>query len=250
MSRTKDSPSLPGLRKQRRISRPDQTGTLFLWDCAQGAPMEVGADGERWAIEHRPGGKRAKRRHLHFPNFRIARFALAALAGDGEDEWGFFSGHGKQDGGQTQDSPGEGGGPASLALSTDVGFMRLLRDEFPESTIISYLRDLCEAEKGVYSYGVETAKEPDWATREKGLKLLLAYREGLPVQRKEEVSRRESSDAEVMEKVAMKPGYRRAWMNYCAAIERQEADRLDDLRKTRETTAKGRVVDGADEEPG
>lgn len=253
MPRTKDSPALPGFRKQRRVTRKGRLGTLILWDCNEGAPMEPGPRNERWAIEYDPGGK-GKKRHMHFPTIHMARHAMGALATDAkDDEWGFFPLPEREDGSRVarNGSPNDMVShppaiqPSPLSPVPSDGISAALLKEFPEERIIGYLTSLCEASKVIVDKGKEIGDEPDWATREKGLRLLLAYRSGTPVQRKEEVNRRESSEAETIAKIATKPGYRMALKNYIAAIDDNSAREQEVRRKKQaeEQVVKGEVVE-------
>lgn len=193
---------------------------MFLWDCHQGAPMPAGPDGERWCVEFAPVGRVAPTR-MHFPNWRAARQAFRALAAGKPDEWGFWDASnlerseqyvGQTSGASREGQPVHNGGSGSESG----GLSARLRAEFPLESVMEIMLGLCRATRPT-----PTGPEPDWTTRAAGIKLLLAYRVGLPIQRKEEVTRRETSDAEIVARLITKPGYRQAMLNFIISLENQ-----------------------------
>ena len=66
--------------------------------------------------------------------------------------------------------------------------------------------------------------EPDWPTQIKGLQMLLAYRDGLPIQRIEEIPKREISFTDLKQSFLTKPGYRHAVIGYLESLKREVAE--------------------------
>lgn len=201
---------------------------MTLWDTFQGSPMAAGPQGERWCVEHQPTGNVASK-EMHFPNWREALRAYRALASGKPDEWGFWEAvepvQVVQYVSQTRRHDPRGGMVQSTASEeSSAGLSTVLRTTFSHESISDMLREICEATRQT-----ESGPVPDWAVRKEGLKLLLAYQYGLPIQRKEEVARRESTDGDVIARLATKPGYRSAVRNYIEALEQKEAERLGKL---------------------
>lgn len=65
--------------------------------------------------------------------------------------------------------------------------------------------------------------EPDWPTRLNGLRLLLAYREGLPLRRKEVIKAPIPTAEEVKGRLENRPNYRRALRNYIDWLDAKDA---------------------------
>lgn len=72
-----------------------------------------------------------------------------------------------------------------------------------------HLRQLCDATRMTPEGPV-----PDWPTRAKGLQLLLAYHEGLPRPRKDEMPRSGDTNADVESRLKTQPKLRQAFRNY------------------------------------
>lgn len=246
-----DIPKLNGVYKQRRVSRKGQTGTLVLWDthkeCLDG--IEAGPNRERWCLVHHVAGRGDAAedggetpRQMHFPNQRTALAALKTLAATNEpDEWRFFA-PGRQQS-VLEASPANtpdltGGQLARHGVVASPSLARLLQEKFPEEYLANKLADLLEAEQTIYVEGIAVGKEPAHKIQLDTLKLMLAYRDGLPVQRKEEIKATVRTDEDVMNRLAKKPAYRDVMLEFILSLKD---------RDIREKVATGSVV-GEDEE--
>lgn len=110
-----------------------------------------------------------------------------------------------------------------------LGMTTALRHEFSEEEIRGKIRSLCDAEKFTPEGPV-----PDWTNRAKGLHLLLAYREGIPVARREHVPQNQTTREDMEHSMRTKPGYRHAVINYLRSLETQHEKELgsgDDSRE-------------------
>lgn len=65
---------------------------------------------------------------------------------------------------------------------------------------------------------------PDWRTREAGVKINLAYTEGLPIQCIEQISTNVESEAQTMARLEKSPASRRHMRAALDAMEAQDAE--------------------------
>lgn len=251
---SKSVKSYAGFRQQRTVEGK-RGGILIWWDCEAGAPMGLGPDGERWCIEHRPTGNK-KSTYMHVRTTREMRPTFSALARGSKDEWGFWRDGGSFSAGsnarnvsQSADST-EGGGDAQLGPhhAPPVDIAALLKAEFPDEKVVEYLRGMCEAEKPIYmNEGGEVrvvGSAPDWQTRSKGIPLLLAYREGKPVERTESIQKRIVTDEEVANKLQSNASYRKGMESYIAMLNAKDSKNpMGDV-----VDAEAEEVDGDEEE--
>jgi len=162
----------------------------------------------------------------------------------GEDLWNFWS---EGNGAELKPSHQPGGalmrGDESSQQGSLGNLSAMLRTAFDEKCVQQYLTDLLTASKPVYSTGNGEQKvigeTPDWATRKDALKLLLAYRDGMPLKRKEEVVSHQSSDAQVIANLANKPGYRHAMRNFIDSMDDRSRQRTEGLQATVEECEQG-----------
>lgn len=94
---------------------------------------------------------------------------------------------------------------------------------FANGEVELHLRELCEATRMTPEGPV-----PDWATRTKGLQLLLAYREGLPLPRTVELPKPRNSDADANHRLKSSPGYRKALREYLDYLDGEEAQDIQE----------------------
>lgn len=223
-----------GLRKERRCHYPERAGTLYLWDCHVGAPMKPGPEGQRWAVEWRPGG-RGKPLYVHLPNQRTAMTCFRTLAkADGVDRWGLFvlqePEQAKQNGSQTESPPQGGGG--GLVIARDTPLTRALVASFDTLEVIALLREQLAATRPIYASSDGNQEvvgyEPDWPTRREALKTMLNYREGLPVKRVEETTVHKTS-AEDFVSMMDRPAFRAAAKALIADAENRQKKRLENI---------------------
>ena len=86
-------------------------------------------------------------------------------------------------------------------------------DVFP---LIQRIEELCSAVKNT-----PCGLEPDWPKRLQGLRLLLAYREGLPIPRKEIPKAQPTSSESVKNLLISNPASRQAFRDYIDWIDQQ-----------------------------
>lgn len=219
---------------RRSLVSKSKGGLLILWDTAiSGCRLQPSKQGHRWCLEHIPEG-RAKRQRMYVSTVAAANTVIRSLA-KGVDDWGFWpeknpkkkktkSGEPDRDVSQSSLSS-EGGGGGSLTMA---GLTGALREKFPEHVIAEKFKQLLEASKPIYSNtggNVEVVEhEPDYPVQLQALKLLMAYRDGQPIQRKEELRRTVTTEGEMMKKVAMNPNYRRGLRKYIESLDKTVRD--------------------------
>lgn len=231
-----------GLRKKRECRYPGRAGELRIWDCSAGAPMPIGEHGERWAVEWVPATRKKGRAcFIYVDTVRTAEACFRSLAVGKTDHWGLFEvvappdegAELKPNGKQNDAGTPPGGGP--LVLAADTPLTTALKGNFLTPQIVKLFEAQLEANRPIYATvdGNQevVAYEPDWATRREALKLLLHYREGLPVKRVEEITRHETSNEEVLSRIATKPGYREAMRDYILFCDDQDQKRLANVMK-------------------
>lgn len=252
----------PAQVRSRQIHRRDASGELRVYDTHLGGDIPPGpGPKDRWAIEFRRAGLPEDADHpvIYTTSQKHAYGIVRALAEKEPDEWGLLgpaktSRRGKSRPACLTDKPaapistgtdGQPNGdvvtrPAAGSRTPSASLSARLREDFDEEKISGYIRDLCEASNKVFTKdGKLIATEPDWRTRASGATILLAYRDGKPIQTKEEIKRREVSEDDVMRRLLEKPGYRRAIRGYIDQIERQKAAGAAE--------AKARVIDAQEE---
>lgn len=112
----------------------------------------------------------------------------------------------------------------SMALQT------ILETKFSEDDIVDGIRGLLEAERSFEQNGV-LVTTPDHAAREKGLRLLMEFRHGKPLNRPEPKAGKTVDLAAFREKVMRSPAFRETLMKIC-----READAA---AKAKEEVKKG-----------
>lgn len=264
MSSTSKLSGYPGLRTSRECLWPKRRGRLYLFDCNAGAPVGVGPDGERWAIIWTPTrSTRAKARFLHLPRFRDAERALRQLRTGEKDEYGMFDAPNEKPTPPKQLTESEDAevvylppcpdkpvNPAQLirkgALDAQAAatLTQTLVDRFSPTWIADQLQRLVAAKRPLYgNVNGEQAVigyEEDFATQRAALQLLLAYQQGLPVKRSEEIVQHQSTDADVIARLAMKPHYRAAMLQYIHAVDAAQAGQsLDAIQRLRDRDREG-----------
>ncbi|MCA9447556.1 MAG: hypothetical protein KC931_10595 [Candidatus Omnitrophica bacterium] len=95
---------------------------------------------------------------------------------------------------------------ATLVLSVS---QQALGSAYSSAEIERRLCQLCEATRMTSEGPV-----PDWPTRAKGLQLLLAYRVGLPLLRKETIANQALSNEEASKTLKANPNVRKAFRDY------------------------------------
>jgi hypothetical protein len=231
----KSTPRWVGMIRERRCEYPKRKGTLLLWDCERGAPMPIGENGERWAVQWQPGGK-GEPKHVHLPNQRTALACFRTLAaGKERDQWGLFElpeSKPEQTVGQITESPSPGGG---VVQAPPKGLTAALLTGFSDDEIVTALKSMMAAERPIYGSADGTQAvvgfEPDWQTRREGLKLVLQYREGLPLKRVAEIRRHESSAEEVRQRIATLPGYRAAFREFIEHCDQEQKRKLENIMR-------------------
>lgn len=233
MARKKEWRDYTGYRRSRVCKA--RRGEIIIWDTSQGAPMSMSKAGLRWCVQHVPAG-RGKKTQMYCRTLATAETMLRSLV-EGEDMWGFWEdppassktkntkktvGKEKHNVSETGEPPEGGAPPAPVTLQ---GLTMALRDGFPEAEITKMFSALLEATKPIYANNqgnvTVAANEPDWAIRKDALKLMLSYREGTPVQRKEEVRRIETNETEFMRRIAKNPNYRHALRRFIESFDLQ-----------------------------
>ena len=161
---------------------------------------------------------------MHFPSGGSASFSGQAKAKDalkvlqlGRDEWGLLPCEApmgdlnrlkpRAESGMVQNMS-EAEKKQMLNPSPQGGesqFGSVLTEKFDDDQIGEWIRELCTAEKD--------NGEPDWTTREKGLKLLLSYREGTPIQRQETIVKDTISPEDVLKRLKNNKKYREAFLD-------------------------------------
>lgn len=207
---------LPGWECEKLV-KAGPGGYVVLIDRRK-APEVAGTS--RWAVVHMPSQKSQT-----FPSREKARDAMKILALGRDERWGVLPyearpgelpGKTGRPGFRTRPSPDEqqtmmaqGGTP-----QTGGRFSLVLTEEFEDGEIGTWLRELCEAKKTIIVGKGEDAQpieEPDWMTREKGLRLLLNYREGTPVQRQETTVKDTISPEDIIKRLRKDSKYRAAF---------------------------------------
>tara|TARA_R110000772_G_scaffold143235_3_gene252769 strand:+ start:871 stop:1500 length:630 start_codon:yes stop_codon:yes gene_type:complete len=111
--------------------------------------------------------------------------------------------------------------PSATNVSTRL--QQMLEDEFDFSEISEMIRELTAATR-VVAIGkddegnTEYEEVIDYQTREKGLKLLLSYLVGQPVQRQEIITRTVKTQEEIMNKLETDPNYRAGFKKMFGSI--------------------------------
>jgi len=198
---------LPGFVSEREL-KCLPGGHVVLFDRHENPTLKGTS---RWLVMHFPSGSSAS-----FPSQTKARDALKILQ-LGRDEWNILPCEAptgdlsrikpRSESGMVQNlsesekkqmlnpSPGESVGQFGLVLN----------EKFDDNQIGDWIRELCTAEKD--------NGEPDWTTREKGLKLLLSYREGTPIQRQETIVKDTISPEDVLKRLKNNQKYREAFLD-------------------------------------
>lgn len=236
---------MAGLMKERFCNLRHREGVLTLWDCEKGSPMNSGPEGERWAVQWRPPG-RGKTRHVHARTQRLALSIFRGLGRGDPDQWGMFDDPKKpelpetekQDGAQTAaEVAGGAEGVNSIALLRSMPLTVALKTAFTVDEIVTVLKDMLGATRPIYGSADGAQQvvgyEPDWQTRREGAKLLLSYREGLPLKRTEEVRKNVVSSEDVERRIATSPAYRDALRQYLEHAESQDRRRLKTVMENR-----------------
>jgi len=227
----KRAPVFAGLRLERNCRYPEREGKIRVWCCPEGAPMKVSPKGERWAVEWVPGGK-GKPLFVYLPNFRTARACFRSLAaGKQPDRWGLFEVQVDQSGQtvcQTDPQPPGGEGDARPAIARNAPLTPTLVTEFTSPEIVAVLRDMLQASRPIYASSDGSQQvvgyEPDWNTRREALKMLLHYRDGLPLKRVEEVRHETVSHDQMLQSLMKSPASRnafRSWIDWCDEQQRK-----------------------------
>lgn len=223
MPRTPDTPNLPGFRKQWRCNRGK--GTVRLWYLEDGAPFQPGPNGEKWVCEwEQPGGES---KIVHAANLRLGMSLCAEIKAGKTNVFA-------KSREQTVSHQAETHAPPSSPItSVQIRTSEALQKRFDDERIADLIEDGLKAEKAYLTKeGLEYS--PDWTARLNFAKLLLAYRDGTPIQRIEQKKTNSSSDADVMAKLATKPGYRKgmqAWLDALDAKQRDTLNALDAAKK-------------------
>jgi hypothetical protein len=213
-----------------------KAGHLRMWDCKLGAPMGMGEANERWAVEWVPGG-RGEGCHVHLRTIRIAQACLRGIAAGKADQWGLFELPENKEGRdvpKTEVSDQGGGGGGELAVVTPgMPLTRALMLAFDAPYVIEKLKEMLDATRPVYASEDGSQKvvdhEPDWATRRDAMKLLLSYRDGMPIKRTEEIKSSAMTGDAVMARMMHDRKSRAAFAKYLKYLDAQDDARLEGL---------------------
>lgn len=246
MKKKSEKMPLLGLVKERTCLYPKREGTLRWWDASKGAPMGLGPEGERWAVEWHPGG-RGKPLYVHLRTRDIASRCFRDLAKGETDRWGLFEILEKEKSGDVSQivSPpdGGGGGTALGPIARGTPISAALVERFDADRIVGLFEDLLSATRPIYA-SIEgdqqvVGYEPDWATRRDGIKTMLAYRDGLPVKKIEEIRRSETSPEEGLAHLASNPKARARLQEYCNWLDERDEKRMATVVAGREVKGDG-----------
>ena len=207
----------------------------MLWDCKIGAPMKMGPEGERYAVEWRPGG-RGKPLFVHLATKKTAQICLRTIAKGEADRWGLFEIQVPETtemspNGSPEEKSVEGGGgvPALPVITRDMPLAQALKIVYDTPSTVALIGELLQASKPIYSSidGDQqvVGYEPDWPTRKEGVKIMLGYRDGLPVKKVEEIVHHETTPDEFIERLSRK-GYRDAMQQLIDHHNKQDEMRL------------------------
>lgn len=94
------------------------------------------------------------------------------------------------------------------------GLTDTLQCSYSNEDVLHRITALCEATRPT-----PDGLMPDWSARARGLDLLLLYRVGSPLQRKEEIQKVAMTDSERASRFKTKPALRRAMMSYLQSLE-------------------------------
>jgi hypothetical protein len=226
-------PAFGGLRQERLCRYPKREGRIRWWCCREGAPMGLGPKGEAWALEWIPGGK-GKPLFVHFRSRDESSRAFRSLsAGKERDRWGLFEiqtaePEKSENGSETDPQPPGGEGDARPAIARNAPLTPTLVQEFTSPEIVAVLRDMLQASRPIYASSEGSQQvvgyEPDWNTRREALKMLLHYRDGLPLKRVEEVRHETVSHDQMLQSLMKSPASRnafRSWIDWCDEQQRK-----------------------------
>lgn len=190
---------LPGWNAERRVVN-GCGGHVVLIDRNE-APAIKGT--ERWCLTHLPSGN-----SRCFGSRRKAMEVIRTLAVGVDNAWDILP-FGENDKITTVELMEEAGvvtriaqpeGPSNAQISA------ILTAAFPDAKVVELIEELIAAKK--------PDGTPDWPTREKGVRLMLSYRNGMPLKMEMIVHRNEAlDDAAILERIGTDPIYRQAMLD-------------------------------------